>query len=148
MHFPLTQPPPWRFTVRDIEPPGDEFDHWHLPKEKEMTLCRPDNFCLYRSSFEHRPDDDGKWFTLSINKEETELTLEFWGRERDDYRDGYHNPWHHVILIIPKVDHSRLMWSGISYYGEPIVYKHTVHVAVGVYAVMMDIPLSDIGGKS
>lgn len=149
MHLPLVDPPPWRFTVRSIEP-RDDYDPIlaKLAQEREMILCRPDNFCLYRTSFERRPGDNGVWFTYSVNKEETQLTLDFWGREGSDYLDRYHNPWHHVILTIPKERHSRLMWSGMSYCGEPIVYKHTVHLAVGVYAVMMDIPLSDIGGKS
>lgn len=133
--------------MRTLEPPGDEFDHWHLPREKEMILCRPDNFCLYRHSYEHRPDDNGIWFTYSVDHEKTKLTLDFWGREGEEILDRQHNPWRHVILTIP-YQHGVRWGYEFSYPGEPIVYLHTVHLAVGVYAVMMDIPLRELGGKS
>jgi hypothetical protein len=134
--------PPWSFTVKAIEP---EEDYLMLPREKEMILCRPDNFCLYRHSYERCPDDGGKWFTFSVDDTKTKLTLEFWGREGEEVWERQQNPWHHVILTIP---YQQRWGFGFSYVGEPITYKHTVQIAVGVYAVMMDIPFSELGGKS
>lgn len=85
-----------------------------MPSTWKFSLLLPDGRTLYRYSEERRPNDDGVWYTRSIDEkvEPHIFTLEFWGKEEGEWEDRWDRGWEHVIIRAPF--HTRYLLVGAS----------------------------------